>query len=101
MAPSRERTSFSSSAFACQSFQPQVTMVITSTNHGRDRSLSKPALSCSHSRRRASFRQHIGSPTAPLLLVSRDCEGWSVYQTQESVLEGENRPSTSPTASRA
>lgn len=69
MALSRERTSFSSSAFACQSFQPQVTMVITSINHGRDRSLSRPALTCSHSRRCAGSRQHVRCPIAPLLPV--------------------------------
>ena len=79
MAPSRKRTSFSSSAFACQSFQPQVTMVITSINHGRDRSLSRPALACSHSKRCAGFRQHVGPPITPMLPVSRDCEGRSVY----------------------
>ena len=81
MAPSRKRTSFSSSAFACQSFQPQVTMVITSS---RDRSLSRPALTCSHSRRCVGFqcvgfRQHVGFPITPLLPVSRDCKGRSVY----------------------
>ena len=92
VAPSRERTSFSCSAFACQSFQPRVTMVITSINHGSDRSLSKPALTCSHCRWCPGFLQHVGPQFVPLLPVPRGCKGWSAYQTQESTLERENSP---------
>lgn len=58
MAQSRERTSFSCSAFDCQSSQPRVTMVITSINHSSDRSLSRPALTRSCCRWHTSFLRH-------------------------------------------
>lgn len=73
MAQSRERTSFCS-ASDCQSFQPLVTMVITNINHSSDRSLSRPALTCSHCRWCTSFLQHTGPQTEPLHPMPRGCK---------------------------
>lgn len=65
VAPSRGRTSFSCSASHCQSFQPRVTMAITTMNHRSDRSLSRPALTRSSCRWCTGFLQYAGPSLCP------------------------------------
>lgn len=68
-------------------------MAITNINHGSDRSLCRPALTCSSHRWCTGFLQHTGPQSVPLQpgCHARGLQG-IVYRTQESMLEGGNGP---------